>query len=120
MGAQNKRQMHDDQKAIYCIHIYMSTMSTTIRIKEERKHTLQQFLASLFLEEGVKLNEQDALGELIDFGVAHKDEFVRQVRKTPLEKDAAWRMLSKPVNWGVRDAAENVDKYLYGLKRQED
>lgn len=93
-------------------------MSTTIRIKQEKKQTLQQFLASLFLEEGVKLNEQDALGALIDFGTAHKDEFVRQIKKTPLEKDTAWKMLSKPVNWGVRDAAESVDKYLYGLERQ--
>jgi hypothetical protein len=94
-------------------------VSTTIRIKEEKKHKLKQFLASLFLEEGVKLSEQEALGELIDFGVAHRDEFVKKVRKTPLEKDAAWRLLSKPVDWGVRDAAENVDKYLYSLKRQE-
>ncbi|MBX8638666.1 MAG: hypothetical protein KIY11_09990 [Thermoplasmata archaeon] len=91
--------------------------STTIRIKQEKKQTLQQFLASLFLEEGIKLNEQDAVGALIDFGTAHKDEFVRQIKKTPLERDAAWKMLSKPVNWGVRDAAESVDKYLYGLER---
>ena len=94
--------------------------STTIRIKQEKKQTLQQFLASLFLEEGIKLNEQDAVGALIDFGTAHKDEFVRQIKKTPLERDAAWKMLSKPVNWGVRDAAESVDKYLYGLERQEE
>ncbi|MCL4318144.1 MAG: hypothetical protein M1422_07725 [Candidatus Thermoplasmatota archaeon] len=91
--------------------------STTIRIKQEKKQTLQQFLASLFLEEGIKLNEQDAVGAFIDFGTAHKDEFVRQIKKTPLERDAAWKMLSKPVNWGVRDAAESVDKYLYGLER---
>ena len=98
--------------------MYMT--STTIRIKQEKKQTLQQFLASLFLEEGIKLNEQDAVGTLIDFGTAHKDEFVRQIKKTPLERDAAWKMLSKPVNWGVRDAAESVDKYLYGLERQEE
>ena len=103
---------------IFCIHIYMYMTSTTIRIKQEKKQTLQQFLASLFLEEGIKLNEQDAVGTLIDFGTAHKDEFVRQIKKTPLERDAAWKMLSKPVNWGVRDAAESVDKYLYGLERQ--
>ena len=96
----------------------MYAMSTTIRIKEEKKLTLQQFLASLFLEEGVKLNEQDALGALIDFGTAHKDEFIMQIKKRPLGKDTAWKMLGKPVNWGVSDAAETVDKYLYGLERQ--
>ena len=93
-------------------------MSTTIRIKEEKKQTLQEFLASIFLEEGLKLNEQDAVGALIDFGTVHKEEFIRQIKATPLEKDAAWRMLKKPVNWGVSDAADNVDKYLYGLERQ--
>ncbi len=103
---------------IIYLYRYMYTMSTTIRIKEEKKQTLQVFLARIFLEEGLKLNEQDAVGALIDFGTAHKEEFIRQIKKTPLEKDVAWRMLKKPVNWGVRDAAENVDKYLNGLECQ--
>ncbi len=93
-------------------------MSTTIRIKEEKKQTLQELLASLFLEEGLKLNEQDAVGALVDFGTAHKEEFIRQIRETPLEEDFAWKMLKKPVNWRIRDAAENVDRYLYGLERE--
>ena len=93
-------------------------LSTTIRIEQGKKHAFQQFLASLFLEEGIKLSEQDSVGALIDFGSAHKDEFVRHIKKTPLKRDTAWKMLSKPVNWGVKDAAENVDRHLYGLERR--
>ena len=96
----------------------MYTVSTTIRIKEDKKQTVQEPLAILFLEEGLKLNEQDAAGALIDFWTAHKDEFIRQIRETPMKNDFAWKMLNKPVNWGIRDAAENVYKYLYGLERK--
>ncbi len=98
----------------------MYTMSTTIRIKEDKKQSVQELLAILFLEEGLKLNGQDAVGALIDLGTSHKDELIRQIRETPLEKDFVWKMPKKPVNWGIRDAAENVHKCLYGLERKRE
>ena len=46
----------------------MHAISTTIRIREEKKQTLQEFIASILPEEGLKLNRQYAVGALIYFG----------------------------------------------------
>lgn len=30
------------------------------------------------------------------------------------EENTALAMLKKPVNWGIADSSENIDRYLYG------
>ncbi len=89
-------------------------MTVTVKLDNERKREVEKFLASVLLEEGVKVTLQEALGLMIDFSLERRDEIVQKLRSLPpLEKDPAWRMLQKPDDWGVTDASERIDEYLY-------
>ncbi len=88
---------------------------STIKIDNNRKMKLEKFVASLLMKEGIKITLQEALGLMIDYSLEKKDEFVERIKSLPpLEKDPAWKMLEKPDDWGVSDASETVDQYLYG------
>ncbi len=90
-------------------------MTVTVKLDNERKREVEKFLASLLLEEGVKVTLQEALGLMIDFSLERKDEIIQKLRSLPpLEEDPAWMMLRKPDDWGVTDASERINEYLYG------
>ena len=90
-------------------------MVTTVKLDESRKQALDRFLASLVVEGGVKVSLQEALGLMVDYSLENRDEFVKRIKKLPpLEDDPAWRMLEEPDDWGVEDASEKIDEYLYG------
>jgi len=88
---------------------------TTVKLDESRKQALDRFLASLLLKRGVKVSLQEILGLMVDYSLENRDELVKRIKKLPpLEDDPAWRMLKEPDNWGVEDASEKIDGYLYG------
>jgi len=88
---------------------------TTVKLDEDRKRALDKFLASLIVEEGVKVTLQEALGLMVDYSLENRDELAKRIKKLPpLEEDPAWKMLEKPDDWGVEDASERIDEYLYG------
>jgi len=88
---------------------------TTVKLDESRKQALDRFLASLIVEGNVKVSLQEILGLIVDYSLENRDELVKRIKKLPpLEDDPAWRMLKEPDNWGVEDASEKVDEYLYG------
>ena len=90
-------------------------MVVTVKLDESRKQALDRFLASLVVEGGVKVSLQEALGLMVDYSLENRDEFVKRIKKLPpLEDDTAWRMLEEPDDWGVEDASEKIDEYLYG------
>jgi hypothetical protein len=90
-------------------------MVTTVKLDENRKEALDRFLASLILKSGVKVGVQEILGLMVDYSLENSDELIKRIRKLPpLEDDPAWRMLKEPDNWGVEDASEKIDEYLYG------
>jgi len=37
-----------------------------------------------------------------------------ELEKLQKEENTALAMLKKPVNWGIEDSSENIDKYVYG------
>ena len=46
------------------------------------------------------------------------DELVKRIKKLPpVEENVAWKMLEEPDDWGVEDASERIDEYLYGERR---
>lgn len=93
-------------------------MVTTVKLDEDRKRALDRFLASLLIEGGVKASLQEVLGLMVDYSLENRDELEKRIKKLPpLEDDPAWRMLEKPDDWGVRDASEKIDEYLYGDRR---
>lgn len=90
-------------------------MSLTVKVDRKRKEDLERFVASLILEQGIKITLQEALGLMVDYSLENKDEFLKRVRKLPpLEEDPAWKKLKHPDDWKVRDASEKVDEYIYG------
>lgn len=92
-------------------------MSLTVKLDKRRKESLERFVASLILEEGVKVTLQEALGLMVDYSLANKEEIVKRVKKLPpLEEDPAWKILNQPDDWGVKDASEKIDEYLYGSR----
>jgi hypothetical protein len=83
-------------------------MYTSIKVKENTKHKLDNLQSEITLHTGKKISLTKLLDKISDFVIQHEDEFIR---KTPaLEDDPAW---SEPIDWGVKTDASKVDEYLY-------
>ena len=90
-------------------------MSATIKIEWEKKEKLDRFDASLLLREGIKITLQEALGIIIDYALENEEEIIKRLKALPpLEEDPAWKLLEKPLHWGVKDSSKLIDEYLYG------
>lgn len=88
---------------------------STIKLDSNRKMKLEKFVASLLMKEGIKITLQEALGLMVDYSLENRRDFIKRIKSLPpLEKDPAWKMLEKPDDWGIKDASERVDEYLYG------
>ncbi len=93
----------------------MADTVTTVKLDENRKEALDRFLASLILKDGVKVSLQEVLGLMVDYSLENREELVKRIKKLPpLEEDPAWKLLNEPDDWGVEDASERIDEYLYG------
>ena len=63
----------------------------------------------------VQLTAEELISRAIEFAMRRIDEFAEEIKELPpLEEDPAWKMLQRPVRWGVRDASVRVDERLYG------
>jgi hypothetical protein len=90
-------------------------MALSVKIDEERKRNLERFVASLMLDEGLKVTLQEAMGTMLDFSMEHREEVINRLKRLPpLEDDPAWKQLHDPDDWGVADASERIDDVLYG------
>lgn len=88
---------------------------STVKLDESRKRALDRFLASLMVEAGIKVSLQELLGLMVDYSLDNREELVKRIKRLPpLENDPAWTMLDSPDDWGVEDASEKIDEYLYG------
>ncbi len=89
-------------------------MATTVKMDEEHKQKLERYIASRLLKRGEKIPLQKALGMMVDHALECEKFAEKTEELPPLEEDPAWKMLQKPKNWGVRDASEKIDEYVYG------
>lgn len=90
-------------------------MAVAIKIEEEKKAKVDRFLASIMLQENIKITMQEAIGLMIDYALENKEEIIKKFKELPpLEDDPAWKLLENPKNWGVKDASEKIDEVLYG------
>lgn len=90
-------------------------MALTVKIDKKRKEDLQSFVASLFLDEGLKVTLQEALGLMVDYSLENKEELLKRLKRLPsLEEDPAWKKLKHPDDWKIQDASSKIDEYLYG------
>jgi len=90
-------------------------LTTTIKIEDTKKEKLDKFLASLLLQEGIKVTLQEAIGLMVDYALENEEDIVKRLRELPpLEDDPAWKALDKPKHWGIKDSSKRIDEFLYG------
>ena len=90
-------------------------MTVSIKLEDAKKEKVNRFLASILLDEGIKVTMQEAVGLMIDYAIENRDEFVSRLKELPaLEDDPAWKALNSPRRWGVEDASRRVDEFVYG------
>ena len=90
-------------------------MMVTIKIEDMKKEKLDRFLASLLLQEGMKITMQEAVGLMIDYALENEEEIVKKLKELPpLEKDPAWKALENPKHWGIKDSSKRIDEHVYG------
>ncbi len=91
------------------------SLAVAIKIEEEKKAKVDRFLASIMLEDNIKVTMQEAVGLMIDYALENKEEIIKKFKELPaLEDDPAWNLIEKPKNWGVKDASEKIDEIVYG------
>jgi len=85
-------------------------MTVTVKLEAEKKRSLEKFLATLMVQEGIKVTLQEALGLMVDYSLENRNDFARRLKSLPpLEEDTAWKMLEEPDDWGVSDSSEKHD-----------
>ncbi len=90
-------------------------MTATVKLDESKKLSLEKFLATMLVKEGLKVTLQEALGLMVDYSLENQEDFMKKLKSLPpLERDPAWKMLDEPDDWGVDDASERVDEFVYG------
>jgi hypothetical protein len=101
------------------VFVHFSTgglrLAVTIKIQQEEKEKLDRFIASLLLQEGIKITLQEAVSLPIDYGLENYDELFKRLKEVPpLNQDPAWKGLETPVHWGIKDSSRRIDEFLYG------
>ena len=90
-------------------------MTATIKIEREKKQKLDKFLASLLLQQDVKITLQEAIGLMIDYALENEEDVIKRLKELPpLEQDPAWKALENPMHWGIKDSSKRIDEFLYG------
>ena len=86
-----------------------------VKLEGTVKELLETLLEEVRARNGVRLTAEELISRAIEFAMRRIDEFAEEIKELPpLEEDPAWKMLQRPVRWGVRDASVRVDEYLYG------
>ena len=89
-------------------------MTVTIKIEDAKKEKLDKFLASLLLQEGVKITLQEVIGLMVDFALENEEDIIKRLKELPpLEEDPAWKTLENPKHWGIKDSSKKIDEHLY-------
>jgi hypothetical protein len=102
-------------KCLFLLFYWCSFVTVTVKIEEEKKAKVDRFLASIMLQEGVKVTLQEAIGLMIDYALENEEEVIKKLRELPvLEEDPAWKALENPKHWGVKDSSKRIDEFVYG------
>lgn len=90
-------------------------VTVTVKIEEKKKAKVDRFLASIMLQEGVRVTLQEAIGLMIDYALENEGEVIKKLKELPiLEEDPAWKVLKNPKHWGVKDSSKRIDEFVYG------
>jgi hypothetical protein len=93
-------------------------MSTSVKLDEEDKAKLEKLQALLTLKHGRKVTQQELLSGLIGSAL-EKDEETAQLffgADKPMSDKEFSKTLALVSDWGVEDASQKIDEYLYGSR----
>jgi len=85
---------------------------TTVRLSKDDEELLERLRARYILM-GKKMTKKEILGNLIRQEAKKFEEEAVENRLPKLEEDIAWKLLFKPIKWGIKDTSTTVDEYLY-------
>jgi hypothetical protein len=93
-------------------------MSTSVKLEEGDKAKLEKLQALLTLKHGRKVTQQELLSKLIGSALEKDDETAEILfgADRPISDKDFSRTLALVENWGVKDASQRIDEYLYGPK----
>lgn len=86
---------------------------STIRLRPQDAETLEKLRARLILQ-GKKLTKQELLGLLIERAANQDIHAFLSSEEPDSENDPALTLLDEAPDWGIDDASERVDEFLYG------
>ena len=93
----------------------VNKLTATIKIEHAKKEKLDKFLASLLLEQGVKITLQEVVGLIVDYALENEEDIIKRLKELPpIEEDPAWKALENPVHWRIKDSSKRIDEFLYG------
>jgi hypothetical protein len=89
-----------------------------VKLDEEDKAKLEKLQALLTLKHGRKITQQELLSRLIGNALEKDEETSRLLfgADTPLSDEEFGKTLALVSDWGVEDASQSMDEYLYGPK----
>lgn len=94
-------------------------MSTSIKISEKAKRVLDMIQAKITLATGRKYSQQELLDMIIESSDEDKEEMIRRLTKFQNLSEKEIDSLNKlSVDWKIRTKEEEIDLYLYGLKKE--
>ena len=85
---------------------------TTVRLSKDDEDLLERLRAH-YISMGKKLTKKEILGNLIRQEAKKFEDNVVDHHQSKLEDDIAYKLLSKPQNWGIKDTSTTVDEHLY-------
>ncbi len=85
---------------------------TTVRLNKDDEDLLERLRARYILM-GKKMTKKEILGNLIRQEAKKFEDEVLNHHLPSLEDDFAWKLLQKPIKWGIKDTSTTVDEYLY-------
>ncbi len=93
-------------------------MTTSVKMSEEGKCTLDALQAKILLATGKKLSQQELLDMLVKLSAQREEELVKLIAgiKLPLHPEELEKLMKLPTDWGVKTKEEEIDEILYGQK----
>jgi len=89
-------------------------MTTTVRLNDQLKREIENLQAQLLINQHRKLTQQEIMEKLIEFALKFTVNIFGTLEENkPVEDDYAFKMLDKPLKWGIKDSSINIDEKLY-------
>jgi hypothetical protein len=90
-------------------------MSTSIKLSEDAKRTLEKLQARITLATGSKIPQQHLLETIIRLSADNIDQILETTKRAmPLNKNEINTILNTPMDWGTETREEEIDQTLYG------